>query len=131
MPPTGPLSPEQIDIIKAWIDQGAEWPDDVSGETSSSPPDPKAMRIMGVLRQGDRQAFKRMLREDPKAARLKGPGGSTPLMYAALYGDADAVRLLLKKGADPNVRNEAGATALMWAVDDLEKTRLLVEHGPT
>src|SRR2546422_798179 len=33
MPPTGPLSPEQINIIKGWIDQGAEWPDDVSGET--------------------------------------------------------------------------------------------------
>jgi hypothetical protein len=25
MPPTGPLSPEQIATFKAWIDQGAEW----------------------------------------------------------------------------------------------------------
>jgi hypothetical protein len=31
MPPTGPLQPAQIETIKNWIDQGAEWPDDVSG----------------------------------------------------------------------------------------------------
>jgi ankyrin repeat protein len=50
-------------------------------------------------------------------------------MYAVLYGDADAVRLLLENGADPNARNDAGATALMWAVDHLESTRLLLERG--
>src|SRR5262249_58944027 len=58
-----------------------------------------------------------------------GPGGSTPLMYAALYGDADSVRLLLNHGADPNIRNDAGATVLMWAVEDPEKIRLLMRHG--
>ena len=128
MPPTGPLSPEQIGVIKAWIDQGAEWPDDASGGTPS-PADQKAARMMEALRNGDRHAFKKMLRADPKAANLKGPGGSTPLMYASLYGDSDSVRLLLKSGADPNIRNDAGAAALMWAVDDLEKSRLLLEHG--
>ena len=50
-------------------------------------------------------------------------------MYATLYGDADSVRLLLEAGADPNARNEAGATALMWAVDDADKTRLLIRGG--
>jgi ankyrin repeat protein len=129
MPPTGALSPEQIDIIKAWIDQGAEWPDDVSGETPRSVPDARAARMMEEIRNGDRQALKKALSQDPKAANLKGPGGSTPLMYAALYGDADSVRLLLKSGADPNLRNDAGATALMWATDDPERTRLLLESG--
>ena len=129
MPPTGPLSPEQIDLVKAWIDQGAEWPDDLSGETPPPPPDPKATRIMEALRHGDRQTFKKLLTEEPTVANLKGPGGSTPLMYAVLYGDAVSVRLLLDHAADANIRNEAGATALMWAVDDLEKSRLLVEHG--
>jgi ankyrin repeat protein len=50
-------------------------------------------------------------------------------MYATLYGDAESVRLLLEAGADPNIRNEGGATALMWAVDDLDKARLLVRAG--
>ncbi len=129
MPPEGPLSPEQIKVIKAWIDQGAVWPDAVSGETLPPPPDPKAMRMMEVLREGDRSAFRKLLQEEPRAAKLKGPGGSTPLMYAVLYADAEVVRLLLDAGADPNARNEAGATALMWAVDDLDKTRLLLRRG--
>ncbi|HLF83886.1 MAG TPA: ankyrin repeat domain-containing protein [Blastocatellia bacterium] len=129
MPPTGALRPEQIAILKAWVDQGAEWPDEASGEEPSPPPDPKAMPIMKALRDGDKQAFKRLALQHPKAGNLRGPGGKTPLMQAALYGDAESVRLLLDKGADPNLRNEAGATALMWAVNDLEKTRLLLDRG--
>jgi ankyrin repeat protein len=129
MPPAGPLPAEQIEIVKTWIDQGAEWPDDLSGESPVSPVDPKAGRLMETLRNGDRQAFRKMLRQDPKATNRRGPGGSTPLMYAALYGDADSVRLLLNHGADPNIRNDAGATALMWAVEDPETIRLLLRHG--
>jgi hypothetical protein len=49
MPPTGLLPTKQINIIKAWIDQGAEWPDDASGEVSLPPPDPGATRIMEAL----------------------------------------------------------------------------------
>jgi ankyrin repeat protein len=129
MPPTGPLSADQINTIKVWIDQGAAWPDALSGETPPPRPDPAATRLMESLRLGDHQAFLKLLSENPTAVNLKGPGGSTPLMYAALYGDPDSVRQLLAKGADPNLKNEAGATALMWAVGDLEKTKLLVEHG--
>src|SRR2546425_5496234 len=114
MPPTGVLSTQEINIVKTWIDQGAEWPDDASGDTPAPSPDPKATRIMEALRNGDNETFSRAVREDPKAANLKGAGGSTPLMYAALYGNANLVRALLDSGADPNTRNDAGATALMW-----------------
>jgi hypothetical protein len=35
MPPKGePLSTEQIGLLRAWIDQGAQWPDDGSGATA-------------------------------------------------------------------------------------------------
>ena len=129
MPPTGPLSPEQIALIKAWIEHDCEWPDALSGETPQVPPDPKATRIMEALRRGDRPWFDQLLREDPAAGRGRGPGGSTPLMMAALYGDASSVRRLLESGANPNLPNDAGATALMWAVDDEEKTRLLLDAG--
>jgi ankyrin repeat protein len=94
-----------------------------------SPPNPKVTRIMGALRGGDLQTFQKTLTEDPKIANLKGTGGSTPLLYATLYGNGDSVRLLLESGADPNIRNDGGATALMWAVGDLDKTRLLLDHG--
>jgi len=129
MPPTGPLPSEQIALIKAWIDQGAEWPDDLAGEKASAPADPRAARMMETLRTGDHQRFAELLRDDPEAVKLKGPGGSTTLMYAALYGDLASVRQLIDHGADVNASNDAGATALMWAIDDLDKVRLLLDHG--
>src|SRR5262249_36774345 len=53
----------------------------------------------------------------------------TPLMYAALYGDAAAVRLLLDHGANPNTQNEDGGTALMYALEDAPKVELLLKSG--
>src|SRR6266851_2877293 len=105
MPATGPLAQEQIDIVKAWINQGAEWPDELSGDVPPSPPDPKAEPVLKALREGDEPSFKRLAGADQKVGNLKGAGGTTPLMQAALYGDADSVRLLLEQRADPNIRN--------------------------
>jgi ankyrin repeat protein len=129
MPPTGPLSPQQINVIKTWIDQGAEWPDELSGDRPPSPGDPRAVRIAEALRAGDREAFARLLRQEPEVVKLKAAGGSTLLMFAALYGDTESVLQLIDRGAEVNVANEAGATALMWAADDADKTRVLLEHG--
>ncbi|MGH9604735.1 MAG: ankyrin repeat domain-containing protein, partial [Terracidiphilus sp.] len=129
MPLTGSLTPAQIEIIKEWIDQGAAWPDKYSGEAPLPPPNPEAVRIMEAIRNGDRALAQRMLSANPRIGNLMGQGGSTPLMYAALYGDADEVRSLLAGGADPNLANDDGATALMWAAYDLKKTKLLIERG--
>jgi ankyrin repeat protein len=129
MPPTGALNAEQIETIKAWIDQGAEWPDELANEAPSVPRDGHAAKIMEAVRRGDRPGFEKLLRANPNSVKGQGPGGSTPLMYAALYRDLASLRLLLAKGADPNTRNDAGATALLWAVDDAQATRLLLEHA--
>lgn len=129
MPPTGALRPEQIATIKAWIDQGAEWPDALAGETPVPPADSRATRAAEALRAGDFAAFNTLEAAEPKIGGLRGPAGSTPLMYAVMYGDLAMVRKLLDGGADPNLRNDAGATALMWAVNDVEKARLLLERG--
>jgi len=42
--------------------------------------------------------------------------GDTPLMMAAGYGYVEIVKVLLKKGADPAIKNAAGSTALDLAV---------------
>src|SRR4051794_7083160 len=82
MPPEGPLTPEETKLIKAWIDEGAAWPDAASGEIAPPLPDSQATWMMEVLRAGDGAAFRKMLRAEPDIVKLKGPGGSTPLMYA-------------------------------------------------
>ena len=129
MPPDGALEPEHIRTIKAWIDQGAEWPDELAGETPSPPQDPLATQVLDAIRRGDHSRVERLVKGSRQAARTAGSGGTTPLMHAALYGDVASARLLLDMDADLNARNDAGATALLWGVDDLEITRLLLERG--
>ena len=46
MPPTGPLRPEQIQSIKTWIEQGADWPDALANEIDLPPSDPKAVALV-------------------------------------------------------------------------------------
>ncbi|MEE3371694.1 MAG: ankyrin repeat domain-containing protein [Planctomycetota bacterium] len=72
--------------------------------------------LASILRQGT-----------PVSVRM--PDGTSPLAYAALRGSETSVRLLLEYGADPNVTNQAGVTALVWGVHELAKVRLLLEAG--
>src|ERR1051325_6838426 len=53
------------------------------------------------------------------------------LADAAMNGDRDAVRALLKQKVDVNAPQGDGTTALHWAVfrDDLEMAKLLLESG--
>ena len=84
--------------------------------------------MVEALHTGDLPEFMKSVAEDPKLLNARGPEGSTPFMYAVLYTGAPTLERLLKQGADPNKRNDANATALMWAATDLEKTRVL--RGP-
>ena len=68
--------------------------------------------------------------------------GATPFLVAAGSGDAEVMRLLLAKGADPAVRASSGATAIMAAcggnadtsvvireADRIEAIKLAIESG--
>ena len=129
MPPKAALPPASIALVKAWIDQGAEWPDAFANEEDLPPLEPKAVAMVESLRRGDVRSFLRAAEAEPGLLNARGPEGSTPFMYAVLYLDAPALAPLLKLGADPNKGNDANATALMWAANDLAKTRLLIRHG--
>src|SRR5262245_21811334 len=129
MPPSGALQPEQINMIKTWIEQGAEWPDALANEADLPPLNPKAIEMVDALRRADRASFMKFVAADPTLLNARGPQGSTPFMYAALYTDAPTLEQLLKQGANPNLGNDAKATALMWAATDLAKTRVLLDHA--
>jgi len=129
MPPTGPLRPEQIAVIKAWIDQGADWPNSLANEAELPPLNPSAVALVDMLHNNDLPSFMAAVVTDPTLLNARGPEGSTPFMYGVLYTDRATLAKLLKLGADPNKHNGDNATALMWAARDLEKTRLLVAHG--
>ena len=52
---------------------------------------------------------------DQCMAYSKIPAGSTPLIIAAYYGQADIIDILVRSGADRNLKNAEGYTALMYA----------------
>ncbi len=58
----------------------------------------------------------------------------TPLLWAIMRGDIEAVRLLLENGAGPNVRPNPSDSPLWMAEDDfglLEIADLLKSYGAT
>lgn len=126
MPPTGPLKPEQIATITAWIEQGAPWPDALANEADLPPPNPMAVAIVMAMRTDDQRP---LMAASVDLLNARGPEGSTPFMYAVLYTDAAMLDALIKKGANVNAQNDAHATALMWAASDLDRTRVLVNGG--
>lgn len=99
MPPAGALPAEEIATIKAWIDQGVEWPDDLAGIPSWPPVDPAAERLTTLIREGDRAAVDAFLQANPASALGRASGGTTALMAAALYGDAALMKRLMEMGA--------------------------------
>lgn len=60
-----------------------------------------------------------------------GAGISTPIGLAAQFGHTDIVRLLIRAGANVNIRDINGWTPLMWAATKgyLEIVRLLIQAG--
>ena len=70
--------------------------------------------LIGALLHDDAAEAARLLREgaDPNEGRF---AGLPPVILAAARQQVELVRLMAAKGADLNVRDRSGATALMWA----------------
>lgn len=57
----------------------------------------------------------RLLLDNHAYIDAASPNGSTPLMMAAMYATADAVKLLIEAGADPALKNAKGVGAIEFA----------------
>lgn len=134
MPPEDVLADDEIETLRRWIDAGAHWPDELANESDLPPPDATALHLADLIRTSAFNAASRrealaLMRREPASINARGAFGTTPLMEAALYGDARLLASMLDAGGDPNTRNDRGASALMWAIDSLAKSRLLLERG--
>jgi ankyrin repeat protein len=128
MPPTGPLSPEQIDILRAWIDQGAEFRTEIA-ERPTVPIDPQLAPVVAAVREGSRAAVEEALEGVPELVKATDPAGSTLLHHASGFGSLETMTWLLESGLDVHAKNRRKSTALHWAVHDIEKARLLLSRG--
>jgi ankyrin repeat protein len=129
MPPKGPLGAHEVDVIKRWIDEGAEWPDSLANEVELPKEEPAAVALIAQIRAGRDRDVRAALARDASVVNRRGPGGATPLMYAALYADTPLVSDMLRRGANPNARSHVGSTALMWALENPATVQVLLEHG--
>jgi ankyrin repeat protein len=79
------------------------------------------------IRNNDLATLRQLIRDPgPKARDARG---NSPLMYAAVLGSLESMRLLLDAGSDPNAANDFAATPLMWCAGDAAKVRLLLAKG--
>jgi ankyrin repeat protein len=129
MPPTGPLTAEEIGILRAWIDQGGEFADVELTEPPQKPVDPVLRDLLRAVRNQDGRRVREALQANPRIVTGQDSGGSTLLHHAAAFGTLATMRLLLEHGADPNAKNRLSSTPLHWAVQDEAKVRLLLSRG--
>jgi ankyrin repeat protein len=130
MPPTGPLPEHEIDILRAWIDQGAEMPGRAIETSPSATETPAAVtHLLDAIGADDLATIDRLLADDPSLARSTDGFGSTALMHAAASGSISVMRRLLEAGAEIGAANSRLATALHWAQPDAAKVALLLSKG--
>jgi ankyrin repeat protein len=84
----------------------------------------EAIRIGGI------DSLKTLIKDGADVNKRDDLTGDTPLMYVASSSDRWCLKILLEAGADVNLPNMHGITALMRAAgDSYHCTRLLLEAG--
>jgi ankyrin repeat protein len=130
MPPTGALAPDEIEVLRTWIDSGAEMPGRAAEAVIvEHKTEPRVQNFFDIIAAHDRVGVRKALASDRSLATAIDGFGTTPLMYAAYAGTPDAMEALLDAGADVKARNQRNATALHWAVSDVVKMKLLLLKG--
>lgn len=78
--------------------------------------------LIEAAKAGNLTAAKTVLENHPELANAKDDTGATALHYAAFGGQRELVELLVKLGADINVRDDRfGATPTGWAIEYLRE----------
>jgi ankyrin repeat protein len=84
--------------------------------------------LTDAVHRGDAARIRLLLSGQPDL-QARDVDGNTALHWAALNGDAGLVKVLLDRGAPPDITNHVGATPLLYAVGNVESVRTLLEAG--
>ncbi len=89
------------------------------------------MDIFEACEKGNLKVAAMLIGSSPKLVNAKTQNGHTPLMFAALNGDAELVKFLIGRGAELNAASEEGGTALGVAASQGydEVVRFLIAEG--
>jgi ankyrin repeat protein/mono/diheme cytochrome c family protein len=124
-----PLSSEDIGTLRAWIDQGADFRNDVPDEAPPQPIEPKLAALITAVRSAPRPEVEKLLAANPELLSARDPANSTLLHHAAGFGRLDTMTWLIDAGAAVNATNRRGSTPLHWAIHDEAKVRHLLARG--
>jgi len=80
---------------------------------------------------GEASGVAHCLDADPSLLNASSTGGETPLNVASLHGQIDVAKLLLDRGADPNLKGRIGHGPMHNAARNghIEIARLLIDSG--
>ncbi len=119
------ISPVMLFISKKAIDSGA------AKAASGSVVGNSGMDIWLAARLGEVESIKQHIENGTNLNEQESTSGVTPLVAAAITGQAQTADLLLKNGADVNAYDKAGSTALHAAAffGHTDTVKVLLHHG--
>ncbi len=87
--------------------------------------------LMSAIKLNDEKLIEELLKGGARLNKSADTRGRTPLIYAAVYGDAETIKALVEAGADLNQDNPGGRTPLMEAAThgNTKTIKALVEAG--
>ncbi len=99
-----------------------------SGDTA---PAKDASNIWGAARAGDIRAIERHLASGVAVEAVDAEFGGTPLLWAAVTGQAETIELLIRRGANVNTVSRDGGTALHASafLGHVKAVEVLLKHG--
>ncbi len=87
--------------------------------------------VFEAVKSNDLTKVKALVIADPQVVNARDNTGRTPLHYAAMSGNAEVIKILLKRGAMPSASNKSGYTPLVYAANGgfKEAVNLLLDNG--